>query len=199
MGGMELLELAAEVAAATDDAVVITGPGAFSGALYAEVGSRDGVLTNMELAYATALAHGIALGAPGRRVVAVEGDGSIIAALGTLGTIARYGTPNLTVVIIVNGIYATGDNSVQALTGLGADIGAVAVGLGWAPERILAAADRAEVATALGRARAGDGPWLVLAAVDAATYPRSKGRPKPGIDVVEAAVLLRRHLAGSPS
>lgn len=199
MDGMDLRDLASAVAGASDGAVVITGPGAFSGALYAEVGERDGVLTNMELAYATALAHGIAIAAPARRVVAVEGDGSIIAALGTLGTIARYATPNLTVVVIVNGIYATGDNSVQALTGLGADLGVVAQGLAWPAAQILRASTADEAAAGLSRALASPGPWLILADVDAATYPKSKGRAKPGIDVVEAAVLLRRHLTGSPT
>ncbi|HET9457665.1 MAG TPA: thiamine pyrophosphate-dependent enzyme [Candidatus Limnocylindrales bacterium] len=184
-------ELAAEVAAARGDAILVTGPGAISGALYA-TGPDSPSIYNMELAYATATAIGLALALPERRVISVEGDGSMLAGLGTLATIARYHPGNLTVVVVDNGIFGTGDNSVATQTGIGADLASVAVGLGW-PE---AAVDRVADRESLGRALANPdpGPRLVVASVDPATYGPSTGRPKPGVDVVESAVLLRRHL-----
>src|SRR5262249_48628850 len=74
-------------AAGPGDAVVITGPGASSGMLYLR-DNQPATIYNMELAYATAMCLGIALGDPTQRVVAIEGDGSLTAELQVLTTIA---------------------------------------------------------------------------------------------------------------
>jgi thiamine pyrophosphate-dependent acetolactate synthase large subunit-like protein len=174
-------------------AVAVTGPGAFAGQLY--VADPDSAsLYNMELAYSTSTALGLAVGLPNERVIAVEGDGSLLAALGVLATIARYRPPNLAVVILVNGIYGTGDNSVQTQTGFGGDLGAVALALGWDRSSVLEARDPKELRRALARARDEPGPWLIQAFVDPRSYAKSAGRPRPGIDVAESGVLLRREL-----
>jgi sulfopyruvate decarboxylase subunit beta len=193
---MTLAELAAGVAAARGDAILVTGPGAAAGELYATAPDSASIY-NMELAYATATALGLALAVPTRRVIAVEGDGSILAGLGSLATVARYRPPNLAVVVVDNGIYGTGDNSVPTQWAVGGDLAAVAVGLGWPPGDV----ERVAAADALGGAltRSRSGPVLVIASVDPASYAPSTGRRKPGVDVVESAVLLRRHLEGSPS
>lgn len=188
-----LADLAAAVSAARGDAILVTGPGAIAGELYAS-GPDSPSIYNMELAYATATAIGLALALPERRVISVEGDGSMLAGLGALATIARYHPVNLTVVVVDNGIFGTGDNSVPTQTGMGADLVAVAVGLGWPA----ASVDRVVDRESLGRALSSPdpGPRLIVASVDPATYGPSTGRRKPGVDVVESAVLLRRHLEG---
>ena len=109
------------------DAIVVTGPSALSGALYATDPDAP-VLYNMELAYATACAFGIAISVGERPVIAIEGDGSAIAGLGGLATIARYRPANLTIVLIDNGVWGTGDNTIATPTALGADLAAAAVG-----------------------------------------------------------------------
>jgi sulfopyruvate decarboxylase subunit beta len=190
---LTLGEVVEALAETQPDAIAVTGPGAAAGQLFAADPERPG-LYNMELAYATPTAFGLALAVPERRVVALEGDGSLLAGLGSLATVARYRPPNLTIVAIDNGIYGTGDNSVATQTALGADLVAVALGLGWPNGSALRVADRDELRTAL--ADAGQGPRLVVAAVDPASYPRSGVRVTPGVDVVESAVLLRMHLDG---
>ena len=193
-GPLTLAGVAAAVAAARDEAIVVTGPGAMSGTLYA-VADEPGTLYNMELAYAAAVACGIALQRPEEAVIGIEGDGSLLAGIGILATIARYRPQNLTVVCLVNGIYGTGDNSVRTQTALGADYGAGAVGLGWDRERVRRVGDAEALASALTTARREPGPWLVLVDLDPAAHPVSAGRVRPGIDVVEAGILVRRELA----
>jgi sulfopyruvate decarboxylase subunit beta len=190
---LTLPEVAHIVASERDGAVAVTGPGAMAGQLY--LADPDGAsLYNMELAYSTATALGIAVELPDQRVVAIEGDGSMLAGLGVLATIARYRPPNLTVIVLVNGIYGTGDNSVRTQTGLGADLGAAALALGWDRERVTAAAEGETLRRALVRARHEAGPWLIQAFVDPASYEKSAGRARPGIDVAEGGILLRREL-----
>lgn len=192
--GMALSDLVAAVSATRGDAVVVTGPGAAAGALY-QTDPDSPSLYNMELAYATPVALGLALKLRTRRVIALEGDGSLLAGLGGLATIVRYRPANLTVVVLENGIYGTGDNSVPTQSGLGADLGAVASALGWPPDDVRRVADADALATAL--ADTAPGPRLIVASVDRASYAPSAGRARPGVDVVESAVLLRRHLEGS--
>jgi thiamine pyrophosphate-dependent acetolactate synthase large subunit-like protein len=188
---MDLDALVAALADVRGDAVVVTGPGAAAGALYAAAPGSPS-LYNMELAYATPVAFGIALVVAPRPVIAIEGDGSLLAGLGSLATIARYAPANLTVVVVDNGIYGTGDNRVRTQSAFGADLAAVGRALGWPGAGVHRVGDAAALADAL----TGTGPRLVVASVDAATYPRSGRRVTPRDDVVEAAILLRRHLAG---
>lgn len=51
------------------------------------------------------LALGVALAQPGREVLAVTGDGSLLMSLGSLVTVVGAGALNLTVVLLDNGIY----------------------------------------------------------------------------------------------
>jgi thiamine pyrophosphate-dependent acetolactate synthase large subunit-like protein len=193
---LTLSELAKAIGVARGDAILVTGPGAVAGELYA-AGPESPSIYNMELAYATPIALGLALTHPDRRVIAVEGDGSIVAGLGSLATVARYRPGNLTIVVVDNGIYGTGDNSVATQTAHGADLVTVGEGLGWPAEHVTRADDDASLAAALSSAL--PGPRLVIAAVDPASYSQSPSRLKPGVDVVESAVLLRLHLEGSVS
>ena len=49
---------------------------------------------------------GLALGKPERDVWVVDGDGSLLMQLGVIPAIAHAGAPNLTHILIVNGVYA---------------------------------------------------------------------------------------------
>jgi thiamine pyrophosphate-dependent acetolactate synthase large subunit-like protein len=57
------------------------------------------------MGHATSHALGIALAQPDRRVVVCNGDGSMLMSLGSLVTIAAEAPPNLTLIIMDNGIY----------------------------------------------------------------------------------------------
>src|SRR5215813_6366528 len=61
------------------------------------------MLGSMGLAFPIAL--GVALAQPKRRVIALEGDGSLLMQLGCLSTIATLAPKNLTMVVMDNGIY----------------------------------------------------------------------------------------------
>ena len=51
------------------------------------------------------IALGVALAQPQRRVIALEGDGSLLMQLGALGTVAKTALKNLTIIIFDNGMY----------------------------------------------------------------------------------------------
>jgi len=85
------------------------------------------MLGSMGLAFPIAL--GVALAQPGRRVFALEGDGSLLMQLGTLSTIATLAPKNLTMVVMDNGIYQiTGAQPTPAAAA--ADIVAIALASG---------------------------------------------------------------------
>ncbi len=89
------------------------------------------MLGSMGLACPIAL--GVALAQPHRRVVALEGDGSLLMQLGCLATIAMLQPANLTIVVMDNGIYQI-TGSQPTATRHGADIVTMARGAGIAPQ-----------------------------------------------------------------
>lgn len=178
------------------DAVVITGPGASSGTLFVR-DHKPGTIYNMELGYAAAMCLGMAIAAPDLKVVAIEGDGSMIVGLPVLTTIARYSPPNLTVLVIDNGVYGTGGGTVQTAAGRGTDIAAVARACGLSAEHVVETSTKDQSSSALARAVAEPGPWLIVAHVDPSDASMRPNRPRPGIDIVESAAALRRSIAES--
>ena len=119
------------------------------------------MLGSMGLACPIAL--GVALAQPHRRVIGIEGDGSILMQLGSLGTIAARDQKNLIIVILDNGAYQiTGGQ--PTLTARGADIVAIARGAGLAKSAW--AADEKDFESRIDRALAGDGPWLIAVRTD---------------------------------
>ena len=113
---------------------------------------------------AVPIALGVALGQPQRNVIALEGDGSILMQLGSLGTVAARGQKNLTVVILDNGAYQiTGGQ--PTLTEQGVDVVAMARGAGLAQSAW--AADESAFEEMIDRALKEDGPWLIGCRIDA--------------------------------
>ncbi|MGV7213275.1 thiamine pyrophosphate-dependent enzyme [Bradyrhizobium sp. UFLA05-112] len=87
------------------------------------------MLGSMGLAFPIAL--GVALAQPERRVVGLEGDGSLLMQLGALTTIATLKPKNLTMIVMDNGIYQiTGSQRTPAADV--ADVVAIATGSGLA-------------------------------------------------------------------
>lgn len=79
---------------------------------------------------APALALGLALARPDRRIVLLEGDGDLAMGLGVLVTIAGASPSNLRVAVFTSGRYETGGG--QALpNGEGISFAAIAKGAGW--------------------------------------------------------------------
>jgi thiamine pyrophosphate-dependent acetolactate synthase large subunit-like protein len=85
------------------------------------------MLGSMGLAFPIAL--GVALAQPQRRVIALEGDGSLLMQLGCLSTIATLKPKNLSLIVMDNGIYQiTGSQPTPAAAS--SDIVAIAQGCG---------------------------------------------------------------------
>ncbi len=85
------------------------------------------MLGSMGLACPIAL--GVALAQPERGVIALEGDGSILMALGCLATIGTIEPRNLTIIIMDNGVYQITGKQPTA-TARNTDIVAIARGAG---------------------------------------------------------------------
>jgi sulfopyruvate decarboxylase subunit beta len=177
------------LAAVRGDAAVVTGPGASSGMLYLR-DHQPATIYNMELGYAAAMCLGIALGDPALHVVAIEGDGSLIAELQVLTTIARYAPPNLVVLAMDNGIYGTGGGRIRTAVGVSTDLAAVARGCGIAPDHVLEVAEPEAARGALQTALREPGPWLIVAHVDAVDPSSGLKRARPRIDIVESAASM---------
>ncbi|MDQ6680100.1 MAG: thiamine pyrophosphate-dependent enzyme [Pseudomonadota bacterium] len=112
---------------------------------------------------AAPIAIGVALAQPQRRVFALEGDGSLLMQLGSLGTIAAAKLPNLVVVVFDNGMYQiTGKQ--PTLTASTVDLVAVARGAGLVQSAW--AADEAHFDERVDAALGGPGPWLIAARID---------------------------------
>lgn len=77
---------------------------------------------------ASSHALGIALGRPDRRVIVLDGDGSLLMNLGSLVTIAGSGVTNFTHFVFENGCYEA--NGAHPLPGQSVDFAALARGAG---------------------------------------------------------------------
>ena len=76
---------------------------------------RDFVFVPSCMGHATSYGLGIALAQPRRRVIVCNGDGSMLMNLGSLVTIGAQAPPNLTVIVMDNGVYeVTGAQPVPA-------------------------------------------------------------------------------------
>jgi thiamine pyrophosphate-dependent acetolactate synthase large subunit-like protein len=107
---------------------------------------------------ATSIGLGVAIAQPKRKVFALDGDGSILMQLGSLGTVASAKARNLAIVIWDNGIYQI-TGSQKTLTDSTVDVVAIAKGAGVTQSAW--AADEAHFDSLVDQALAGDGPWFI--------------------------------------
>jgi thiamine pyrophosphate-dependent acetolactate synthase large subunit-like protein len=112
---------------------------------------------------AVPIGMGVALAQPRRKVIALEGDGSILMQLGSLATVAARGQKNLAIVIMDNGAYQiTGGQ--KTLTAEGADIVAIAKACGLSQS--MWAADESAFEELIAVSLKEDGPWLIGCRID---------------------------------
>ena len=141
------------------------------------------MLGSMGLACPIAL--GVALAQPGRGVIALEGDGSILMSLGCLTTIAKVAPRNLTIVIWDNGIYQITGKQPTATAGA-TDIVAVAKGAG-IPNSYWVR-DEEHFEQLLIRRFSEDGPLLLAAKID--------DKPGPVQTPRDPALIRNRFMKG---
>jgi thiamine pyrophosphate-dependent acetolactate synthase large subunit-like protein len=120
---------------------------------------------------ASSVGLGLAIARPDRRVIVLDGDGSLLMNLGSLATIATVAPPNLLVIVWDNGSYAlTGGQATP--TAARTDLAAVAAGAGIAA--VTTAEDLPAFEEALTRLLHRSGPGLLVARVEPGN---SEGRP----------------------
>lgn len=121
------------------------------------------MLGSMGLAIPIAL--GVAIAQPQRKVIALEGDGSLLMMLGCLTTIGTRQPDNLIIVVMDNGAYEITGGQPTA-SSQGTDLAAIARGAGIA--RSQWAADETHFEALLDHALATTGPHLIAARLTAA-------------------------------
>jgi thiamine pyrophosphate-dependent acetolactate synthase large subunit-like protein len=193
---MNRVEAMNAVAAARADAVVITGPGANAGLLY-ERADAPATIYNMDMGYATAVALGVALACPRRRVLAIEGEGSFYAGATVLSTIWRIRPANLVALVLDNGVWGTGDGREPTATAFGLDLVHLALATGWDQAHVRSTVEADELGARLTSALQGGGPHLIIGKTDSSPdQPSSSGRPRPKRHLLDCAVLMRAELSG---
>jgi thiamine pyrophosphate-dependent acetolactate synthase large subunit-like protein len=187
---MNRIEAVKMIASARGDAAMVTGPGNNSGLLFVH-GDAPATIYNMDMAYATACALGMALAKPQRRVISMEGDGSFYAGSTVLSTIWRTRPKNLTVVILDNGVWGTGDGKEPTATAFGVDLAELARVSGWKAEHVHRANEPRELEACLAAAKI-EGPHFIVVKTDTSRdTPSSPTRPRPQRHQLDAAVLTR--------
>jgi thiamine pyrophosphate-dependent acetolactate synthase large subunit-like protein len=159
----------------TDEPVVVSlGHPAYD--LFA-AGDRDlNFYTWGSMGLTSSIALGLALARPDRRVVALDGDGSLLMNLGSLATIGDCAPLNLVVFVLDNGLYGTTGGQ-PTPTSRGADLEAAARSMGIAHTTTVRGA--APLQNALAAVRETPGPWVVVVKVD-----ESAPIAKPPLDCV---------------
>ena len=108
---------------------------------------------------------GVALAQPERRTFVLEGDGSLLMQLGSLGTVATTAPKNLAIVVFDNQMYQI-TGSQKTLTASTVDLVAMAKGAGLKQSEW--ARDEKDFEALVDRALKGDGPWFIGAKIDGA-------------------------------
>ena len=137
---------------------------------------------------ASSIGLGLALARPDRRVVVLDGDGSLLMNLGSLATIGWKRPKNLVLIVLDNALYGTTGGQAAA-TAHGADLAAGARAMGIRSVATAATVD--ELDRALARA-VEPGPWVIVAKVT-----ENAPTVKPPLDCV---FIKQRFMAaiGSP-
>ena len=110
------------------DELIVTSVGATARELHALI-PRDGNLYRVHMGGSESLGLGLAMALPHRRVIAFEGDGSVLMGLSALPVIGRYRPPNLLVVVFDNQLYE-GGGRLPTMTAQGTDLVALAQAAG---------------------------------------------------------------------
>jgi len=168
------------VAKLARDEAVVAGIGNTNFDLYAAGHRPQNFYMLGSMGLACPIALGVALAQPERGVIALEGDGSILMALGCLTIIGMVKPRNLTIVVMDNGIYQiTGKQ--KAATAATADIVAIARGAGIGNSHWVRDAAHFDALTS--RRFDQGGPVLLAAKID----------DKPGVGQTPRDPALIRH------
>jgi sulfopyruvate decarboxylase subunit beta len=147
---------------------VVTIMGAVAAELYS-LGHRPNFFyLEHAMGLASSMGLGIALAQPERKVVVIDGDGSVLMNLGGLTTMARYAPANLTHIVFDNeSLLSVG--GFPTATSTGSDLAAIARGAGIPNAKLVRDLD--EFTPAAREAIASDHMECIVAKVDAVGPP----------------------------
>lgn len=112
-----------------EDCAVVTIMGAVAVELYSLGHRANFFYLEHAMGLASSIGLGIALAQPHRKVVVMDGDGSVLMNLGSLTTLARYAPPNFTHIVFDNeSLLSVG--GFPTATATGSDLAAIALGAG---------------------------------------------------------------------
>jgi thiamine pyrophosphate-dependent acetolactate synthase large subunit-like protein len=152
----------------------------------------DGNFRVRTLGLCSSIALGMALGLPHRRIIALDGDGSLLMNLCSLPTIARMGPKNLLHVVFDNEVYEA-SGSKKTATASGTDLVEIARAAGIKKARWANSLE--EFAQAVSATSQGAGPYFIGAKV---TTERTEVPPYP-LDEVENKYHFVRHVEKTES
>jgi sulfopyruvate decarboxylase subunit beta len=128
MKRIDAIALAAEAAAA-QDALLVCNIGFPSRELFSVMDRPENFYMLGSMGLASSIGLGLALTRPDRKVIVLDGDGSVLMNLGTLATIAIHAPPNYLLVILDNCCYGS-TGSQPTCTHMGTDLAAMAKSAG---------------------------------------------------------------------
>jgi len=163
MKRIEAIALAAK-AADSESALLIGNIGYPSRELFSVHDRPENFYMLGSMGLASSIGLGLALARPDRKVIVLDGDGSVLMNLGTLATIAHHSPDNYLLVILDNCCYGS-TGSQPTCTHLGTDLKAIAKAAG--VENVILVDESEELQDAL------HGNGVVIAKVEAgnATVP----------------------------
>ena len=170
----------------TDEIVVSMMSNAMPWAALSD-GPLDFASVDTSMGHGADFALGVAMAQPHRRVIALNGDGSMLMCLGTLVTMAQYRAENFTLIILENGTYeVTGS---QPVPGAGTvDYAAIARGAGI--ENVWSLTNDSEFDAALQQHVSGVDPQVFVWKIE----PTDEGIPRPTLPIKERTERLRTAL-----
>ena len=177
------------LAAQAGDALVVSSAGATT-LEWNHLRPSDGNFRVRTLGLCSSIALGMALVLPRRKVIALDGDGSLLMNLCSLPTIARMSPKNLVHIVFDNQVYEASGCG-ETATARGADLVGIALAAGIERARW---ADSVEFfAQTISEALKGDGIAFIGARVEVA---RTAVAPYP-MDEVENKYRFIRHIEGT--
>lgn len=161
-----------------EDDVVVSTTGKTSRELYEYRAARgDGhgndFLTVGAMGHTASIAMGLARTRPERRVICLDGDGSVIMHMGALAVTGQHDLPNFVHVVVNNGAHDSVGG--QPTAGFGIDLAAIARACGYRQARSVSKPE--EVRQALAALEDGPGPVLLEVRVNKGARD-DLGRPK---------------------
>ena len=161
---MNRLEATRTVVAHARDAAIISSLGHPTYDLFAARDRPQNFYTWGSMGIASSIGLGLALARPAERVIVIDGDGSLLMNLGSLATIGLLQPPNLVLIVMDNGEYATTGRQPTA-TASGADLAAAASAMGISSATAVHDADQLSHALR----HTAKGPHVIVARVSEST------------------------------